>query len=382
MKVLQVNVDDTSVNGLYSMICRILRKKPEDLSIDIAYIKPFKEESRIEKLEKLGAVVHDIGSGKTGIRGLIQCGKNLSVLLLEEEYDVVHIHSDNALMMRNLASAAKKAGVPKIILHSHAASFNPDTSVFMRVLHRIINRTLVMYGTEFAAASDAAAEWMFPNIDLEDVIRVREGVSTAALHFDPVVRDRVRNELDVPEKAMLIGNVGDFTRQNNHDFMMDVLAELMTKKPETMMLLVGDGPELKTIRQEAAAYGLSKNIIFMKGGKISELMQAMDSFIIPSAGRDLPVAAIQAQAAGLPTFLSERVSEETKVIDTVEFLPVKKEAEIEWAEHIRKRRVTPKKRMQGAVKVKRAGFGIARTIKTYLELYQPDEEDYIEEDGQ
>jgi len=232
-----------------------------------------------------------------------------------------------------------------------------------------------MYGTEFVASSDAAAKWMFPNIDLEDVFIVREGVSTASYHFDPDVRERVRDELDLNEKTILIGNVSDFEIGSNHEFMMDVLAELLTKKTDIVMLLLGNGSKLKEVKQDAAAYGLSKNIIFMKNGKRNELMQAMDAFIYPGKSKDLPVAVIQAQTAGLPTFLAEGVSEEAKIIDTVEYLPVKKESEIEWAERIRKRRVTPKKRTQGAARVKRAGFGIARTIKSYLALYQLDEED-------
>ena len=378
MRVLQVITDDIAVNGLYSMICRMLRKKPEELKMDIASIRPFKEESHIGKLEKLGAELYVLGTDETSFKEIVQCRKNLVALLLEENYDAVHIHGDNAFMMRGLASAAKKGGVPIVILHCHGALFYEGTSFFNKVMHRIVRRTLVIYGTEFVASSDAAAKWMFPNIEFEDVVRIRECISTAAFHFDPAVRERVRDELDIPETTLLVGNIGNYDGQINHEFMMDVLAELMTKKPDTMMLLVGDGKKMKEVRQEAAAYGLSKNIVFMKNGKNSELMQAMDAFIFPTRNSDLPKQAIQAQAAGLPTFLSQQVSEEAKIIDTVEYLTVKKESEIEWAERIRKRRVTPKKRMQGAMKVKRAGFGVARTLKAYLDLYQLPEEDIDE----
>lgn len=375
MKVLQVNIDDNTIAGLYQMICRILRKKPEDMVMDAAFVYPFKDESRIRRLEKYGAAVYDIGAYGKRFGKMMQVRKNLTDLLIEEGYDIVHIHSNDAYEMRMLAAAAKKAGVPKIILHVHAAQITGRYNLLKTIRHKILCRALVMYGTEFASTSEASAKWMFPNIDDEDMIRIRDGISTAAYHFDETVRERIRDELDIPEKAMLIGNVSPFDHQSNHEFMMDVLAELMTKKPETMMLLVGDGALLKEVKQESAAYGLSKNIIFYKGGKINELMQAMDAFIFPGSTKDFSPVILQAQAAGLPTFLSEQVPEEAKVIDTVEFLPVKKESELVWAEHIRKRRVTPKKRMQGAARMKRAGYGIARTIKSYVNLYQLDEED-------
>ncbi len=375
MRVLQVNVDDVSFPGLSQMICRVLRKKPEDLEIDVAIVKPIRNEAFIERLEKNGAVVHDIRANIAHGTGLFQCRKNLLSLLEEENYDIVHIHGENAWEMRLFSSAAKKAGIPKIILHAHSTEHSQKKSWPKLILHQAVCRTLVMYGTDFVVSTVDAGKRMFPNIEEEDLIGIREGISTAAFHFDPAVRERIREEFDIPDSSIVIGNVSSFDRQNNHEFMMDVLAELMTKKPETMMLLVGDGPRLKEIRQEAAAYGLSKNIIFSRKGKINEYMQAMDAFIYPTRSKTFPSVVVKAQTAGLPTFVSEQVPEEAKIIDTFESLPIEKESELIWAERIRKRRVTPKKRMQGASKVKKAGFGIARTVKAYLALYQLLEEE-------
>ena len=374
MRVLEVNVDDVGLGGVYSLVRRVIRKKPDDMTIDIACIAHFEEEAHIKALAKYGTTVHYIGTDGPKITRPFQYKKNLVKLLEEEHYDVVHIHGDTAYLLRIFASAAKKAGVPKIILHSHAAGVDGKMRFLKSLLHKMLRRSLVLYGTEFVSCSDVASEWMFPNIDKEDIIKIHNGVSTAAFHFDPAVRERVRDELDVPDGTMLIGHVGRFNYQKNHTFILDVLAEMMVKKPHTTLLLIGKGPKEKEIKQDAAAYGLSRNIIFYgTTNKVNEMMMAMDAFILPSHFEGLPVVGVEAQAAGLPTFFSDQITEEAKIIDTVEFLPITKDAEVTWAERIRKRKVTDRKRSQGAARVKRAGFGIARTVKEFLALYTLDD---------
>ena len=380
MKVLEINVDDVGLGGVYSLVSRVIRKKPEDMTIDIACIAPFENKANIKRLAKYGTRVHYIGTDGPKITRPFRYKKNLRALLEKENYDVVHIHGDTAYLLRIFASAAKKAGVPKIILHSHAAGVDGKMRWLKLLLHKLTRGSLIMYGTDFVSCSDVASEWMFPNIEKEDIIKIHNGVSTAAFHFDPAVRERVRDDLDIPKDTFLVGHVGRFNYQKNHTFILDILAELMIKKPNTTLLLVGEGPLAKKIKQDAAAYGLSRNIIFYgTSDKVHELMQAMDAFILPSHFEGLPVVGVEAQAAGLPTFFSDAVTEEAKIIDTVEFLPITKEAEQTWAERILKRRVTLRKRAQGAAKVKHAGFGIARTIKEFLALYHLDEEPEDEE---
>ena len=53
---------------------------------------------------------------------------------------------------------------------------------------------------------------------------------------------------------------------------------------------------------------------------VRRLMQAADCFLLPSFYEGLPIVAVEAQAAGLPCFLSDQISEETKLSDLVEFL--------------------------------------------------------------
>ena len=59
----------------------------------------------------------------------------------------------------------------------------------------------------------------------------------------------------------------------------------------------------------------------------------MDAFLFPSLYEGLPVALIEAQAAGLMCFASSVITKEVQVLDNVQFLPLDMPTS-EWADHV------------------------------------------------
>ena len=101
--------------------------------------------------------------------------------------------------------------------------------------------------------------------------------------------------------------------------------------------------------------------------KVNELFQAMDVFILPSHFEGLPIAGVEAQASGLPVILSDQITEETKLIEQVEFLPIVEESITEWADSILKYKDIP--RRDTYLELNKKGFSIQYTINTLLNLY-------------
>ena len=124
MKVLEVNVDDVGLGGVYALVNSVIRNKPEGLKLDIACIAEFENPNNIETLKRLGTDVFYVGT--TGPRWTRPAAyyRNTLKLLQNGGYDCVHIHGDVAYLLLIFAKAARRAGVKKIILHSHAAGID------------------------------------------------------------------------------------------------------------------------------------------------------------------------------------------------------------------------------------------------------------------
>ena len=95
-------------------------------------------------------------------------------------------------------------------------------------------------------------------------------------------------------------------------------------------------PKMQT---KAHALGIAEHVRFLGiRSDVSDLMQAMDVFVFPSLYEGLPVTMVEAQAAGLPCLISEKVPPECILTDSlVDILPLSESSET-WAEKILEKR--------------------------------------------
>lgn len=374
MRVLEVNVDDVGLGGVYALVNSVMRNKPEGLDADIACIARFENPGNVEALNRLGVNVHYVGTEKGRLARPAAYYNNTLRLLREGRYDCVHIHGDVAYLLLIFARAAKKAGVKKIILHSHAAGIDGGSRRVKALLHGLCRGSLRRVATDFVACSDKAAEWMYPNLDVSRVRMVNNGVEVERFAYDAETRARLRRELEL-ENAFVVGHVGRFAYQKNHEYLLDAFAAIRRRVENARLLLVGEGVLFDAMRQKVARLGLEKDVIFYGASyDVGGLMQAMDLFLLPSHFEGLPVVGVEAQAAGLPTVFSDRVTRQAGLTDDVRFLPIDRAALERWADAARAVADRPFiDRAAGAGRVREAGFTIQDTVRSFLELYQPGE---------
>lgn len=75
--------------------------------------------------------------------------------------------------------------------------------------------------------------------------------------------------------------------------------------------------------------------IYLLGSRkdVDRLYQAMDVFLLPSRYEGLPVVAVEAQIAGLPCILSDRITKEVKITENVTFLDLESGSML-WTETV------------------------------------------------
>lgn len=121
-------------------------------------------------------------------------------------------------------------------------------------------------------------------------------------------KSQIRSEIGIPEKSFVIGNIGKFSRQKNHSFIIDIFREIQRKDQNTFLLLIGAGELEEKIRDQIVQYGLNDKVLILSHRKdIPRLLHAMDCFLFPSLFEGLGIVAVEAQKAGLKTVLADTV---------------------------------------------------------------------------
>ena len=134
--------------------------------------------------------------------------------------------------------------------------------------------------------------------------------------------------MDVP----LIGHVGRFTRQKNHQFLIEVFASLLQKIPTAHLVLVGDGLLRPEIEALIKAKGIHSNVHLLGVREdVPEIMGALDLFLFPSFYEGLGIVLVEAQAAGVPCLVANTVPEDVQIVpELLKFEPLDAGADY-WA---------------------------------------------------
>jgi glycosyltransferase involved in cell wall biosynthesis len=277
-----------------------------------------------DEIEALGGVIHRIPRlvpWSTSYR------KTLNTFFAEHpQYKIVHVHQD--CLSSVILMAAKKNGVPVRIGHSHNSNQDKNLKFLVKLFYK---RLIPKYSTALFACGKEAGDWMFGDASYHIL---HNAIDTVQYRFDRSKAQHLRRSLSIPEDALVIGHVGRFSNQKNHSFLIDIFYQIVEKAPQARLILVGDGVLKPAIEEKVEKMGL-KSKVFFTGlrSDVQDLMQAMDLFLFPSLYEGVPVTMIEAQAAGLPCYISDRVPIECKMTDQVRQISLEKTA-TEWAEDI------------------------------------------------
>jgi len=246
----------------------------------------------------------------------IYLARNLrSIIATNGPFDILHTHGTH---LQGFVMALVSAfGVPAFIAHSHN-DIRPvlkKSSLPYRLYSGIGYAALRHYSKIGLGVSEMAAECMFGSEWRSDS---RWRLLYCGIDFQRFFRNAdpmLRDNLGIPEGRYVIGHVGRFVKQKNHMLMVEILDELVRRDPSYHMLFIGDGPMRDHVMAELKQRGLSAHItsILDTSDVSSYLASAMDCFLFPSTHEGLGLAAVEAQAAGLPCFLSDVIASEVVV---------------------------------------------------------------------
>lgn len=274
-------------------------------------------------------------------------------------YKVVHVHQD--CLSSVILKAAKQHDVPVRIAHSHSANQDKNLKYPIKLWYK---RSIPEYATNLFACGKDAGDWMFGGASCQII---NNAIDVAAYTYGPTKRQEMRRQLGL-ENEFTIGHVGRFNQPKNHPFLIDIFAALLKKEPNAALLLVGGGADMPKIQAKAQEFGIAEHVRFLGvRSDVADLMQAMDVFVFPSLYEGLPVTMVEAQAAGLPCIISDKVPPECILTEgLVDVLPLSAELEI-WAAKILEKKNLP--RTDRRSEIAAHGFDITTEVVKLQEFY-------------
>ncbi len=305
-RILQANLNNQG--GAFSVAYEAQKELQNDYIFDYYFPDDFVKNDVYTHLISMGSKCVGKLDCKNRFFKQYEVYKNFYRYLCDNEYDTVHIHSDTAWKISVYYLAAKKAGIGRIVVHSHSSGINGHYKTINYLLH-LLAKPIVKSAQYRCACSKIAAKWMFDTD--KNVSIIRNGVDVEKFKFDEKARKNVREKLNIPEK-IVIGSVSDFSPPKNPEFIYKLVKEFQNDE-RYIFLFVGNRPngcDLKKLVDEDESI---HNVVFAGAvTNVPDYLSAMDVFILPSRFEGLPMCALEAQVNGLYTIISDKVSDETK----------------------------------------------------------------------
>ena len=183
------------------------------------------------------------------------------------KWDIIHVHGNAAIYMTALV-LAKRYNVPCRIMHSHSVQAKKN---IYQYLHYFNRRFLHKFANIRLACSSKAGQWMFDDAHYQVL---KNGVVLDQYRYNPSNRMRIRRELNL-DKNFVVGHVGRFTEVKNHIFLLEIFKEIKKVKPDSVLLLVGEGELMAEIQSTATEMNISESILWRRSpgcGSLSKFL--------------------------------------------------------------------------------------------------------------
>ena len=329
IRILEI-VNALNQGGVDRIIYNYVIRLSQEFKVDFVVNKSNAIGMLEEDLKKRGCRIFRV----TKIRdGVFSRYHELKKIMKKGQYQIVHDNSGYKGVINLLA--ARNSGVPIVITHSHFA-YIPQ-GFFATVTRIITSKMCTLLANELFACGEQAGRWMWGNKNYENgkVHIMRNAIESEKYRYSIPDRIAIRKQMQC-EGDFIVGCVARLAPQKNHLFLLKVFYELCRIKPNSKLLLIGDGQEKDKIQRETEKLGLSDKIVILGTiPNVHQILSAMDVFVLTSLYEGLPVSVIEAQFNGLPVICSSAVTKEMAFIPTTAFLSLQESHET-WAKSILK----------------------------------------------
>lgn len=342
IKVLQIAIGDGSFSGVTNFFYSYYKyMKSKSVIFDFLYCRKnslglFQKD---ELISKSNIYELNILKENSSFNDYIHLYRTLRQILKKQKYDAVHINTGNIYVQACCIVAARNVNV--CIAHSHSShSYIHKNSKLKEIIKKIMilpcRILIIIKATHLFACSATAGEYLFGKLGTKTskFHIIHNAINTEFYKYNILFREQVRKRENIFSDTLVFGHVGRLAEVKNHMFLIDVFNEIHKMYPNSVLWIIGDGKLKEQIKKKITALRLEECVkLFGERNDINYLLQAMDGFIFPSLFEGLSLVVVEAQTSGLPVYVSDSISKEHKITNTVKFLSLDK-GNVYWADYI------------------------------------------------
>lgn len=299
-------------------------------------------------------------------------------ILKKGQYDAVVVNTSVITIVMACILANFPRHVPYFIAHAHnteiilkKSSVRRKISFIMNIFDKICRFIVNRYSSYLFACTVSAGECTFGRsaIKKKKFIIVKNAIDIRKFIYNVKTRNKIREEMGISSDTFVYGNDGQLNKVKNQKFLIEVFAEIHKKQRSSELWLIGDGVERESLLDLIEKLDL-KNCVKMLGQRndVDKLMQAMDCFVFTTLSEGLGIVAIEAQAAGLITIISDGVPNDVMITNLVHQLPLSGGSKM-WAKEILKTIEKADIRRNTLSDIVKAGYDIHRAAGWMTNFY-------------
>lgn len=357
VRILQI-VPNMQMGGLENFIMNIYRNIDKE-NIQFDFLVHYKEPKIFDdEIEKMGGRIYRFSLRNDN--NIFKYIWKLNKFYKMNNYKIIHCHMSSIGFVNFII--AKKNGIKIRIAHSHN---NSTDNTLKGKLKRIMILPYKYVSTVNFACSESAGNFLYGKKKFEVI---PNAIDIKKFAYNVEQRRKYRDMLNFSDDTFVVGHIGRFNIQKNHNFIIEIFEEIVKKVSNAKLVLIGEGELKQEIENLVKSKGLVENVLFLGNRKdVNNFYQAFDCFLFPSLFEGLGITLIEAQIAGLKCYTSKNVvAKETAITENIYYLDLGGEAN-EWAEKIINEREYI--RMDFSKKAYDAGFEIKQLANKLEKKY-------------
>ena len=291
--------------------------------------------------------------------------RELKKLMAKYPYTAVHAHTMFSVGWVMLA--AKQMKIPVRVSHAHSALIDGN-SLVKSVYEKFMRMLILTCSTDLVACGEKAGIRLYGKKAYKKRGNlILNGIDTKAFAFSQIKRDEIRTEFNINDKFVL-GHTDRLAEVKNQAFILRLMPEILKKKNNAVLMLIGDGEDRKTLEDTAKELGVSDKVIFVGNvTNVQDYLSAMDVFVFPSLYEGLPLSILEVQANGLPCIISDTVPPDVFLTELIHPLSLK-EPEDNWINEILS--VERNFNKDYSDELKASGFDLETAMKKVYAIYE------------